>query len=72
MTKAQVNEHLENILATVDAQPPDVRDRLLLAIKSDLFDVQRAGPDELVLTVRGIGDLLSVRVPLPPSDGRKN
>lgn len=71
MTKGEADEFMVALVETIEAQPPDTRDRLRLAIKSGLYNVKTAGPRAWVLDVRGIGELIVYRGNLPsePSSG---
>jgi hypothetical protein len=75
MSKGEADEFMVAVVETIEAQPPDTRDRLRLAVKNGLYDVKAAGPKAWVLDVRGIGELIVYRgtpPTEPPSDGGKN
>lgn len=71
MTKAIADELFAGIADVIDGQPAEIRERLRMAIYDGLYDLVAATPDQLVINVRGIGELMVARVPfLKVDEGR--
>lgn len=64
MPTGTADELIDGLLDVVDQQPPEIRDRLYQAIKSGTYSLVAATPDQLVIDIHGVGELVVARVPM--------